>query len=537
MVANVRRRMTGAPEPWPRPAANRAGGGGATGVLPSARQHVAHVGARTYTPKGVRLDLRSLLDQMRQKPGSAVAGKTGGKGPARTASARADPAYASHAARRRDKALGKVEALWEALPCKIAAELAGGEIAARQVPDPERRKALVLTRWVAKAGPEGASAAKALRSWRLLEAVAEERGLPEYGLPAGGLLVADIVAADLARARAASTGSRGGVTVGKTIADGFEWLESIGLPIEASHPAVQAAAVPAEAPTIEGSRRTHASSVPLCLYLQLETLAAAPDASIVRFMARCFVSTVGIHHIRLNDALNTKLFPDEKEPEKVARGTTLVPSKDALPIELYAPMRGLLGSLDWMPGHVKELSTRSHAIPDFDSPKAGDPTRATHLAAGVISPARARTCLQILASLPPLRMSPEEFKALKLTTHSWHGTAADIVRFLAACGYPMRDSDADVLGHWMRRKKPEASNVRRGEGEHDDAPQRAKMRFRYSQGAGRRGERAEQLEARTRLMNILQRAVGKLGDWARELPHSCEDWDWLAPDGVEGALD
>jgi hypothetical protein len=72
-----------------------------------------------------------------------------------------------------------------------------------------------------KAGPEGGEAHKALRAWRSLVKLADERGLSGFGLPASEMLVADVVALEMERAHRAARGSRGGRTVGTSFREGF----------------------------------------------------------------------------------------------------------------------------------------------------------------------------------------------------------------------------------------------------------------------------------------------------------------------------
>ena len=54
------------------------------------------------------------------------------------------------------------------------------------------------------------------------------------------------------------------------------------------------------------------------------------------------------------------------------------------------------------------------------------------------------------------------------------------------------------------------------------------MSLRYTQGAGRRGERAEQLGVRTRLVNAIRRALAARGGSLEGLPRNTDDWEVLA---------
>ena len=53
------------------------------------------------------------------------------------------------------------------------------------------------------------------------------------------------------------------------------------------------------------------------------------------------------------------------------------------------------------------------------------------------------------------------------------------------------------------------------------------MAHRYTQGPNRRGERAEQLDLRTRIARAVQRALAASPRPWHELPHSLESWDVL----------
>ena len=65
--------------------------------------------------------------------------------------------------------------------------------------------------------------------------------------------------------------------------------------------------------------RNHAASMPLCIQLQLETLAAAAEWSVSRTFARALLVACVIHHIRLNDALNATMLVDESKPDLIVR--------------------------------------------------------------------------------------------------------------------------------------------------------------------------------------------------------------------------
>lgn len=437
------------------------------------------------------------------------------------------PKFAAHADARLFKQLCQVHELLRLLP-PAAVELGVlGAGAATQVPDASERLELIADAVAKAAGPEGGTAAKGRRSWDLLQAYARKHGLPNAGLPASKAAVAQIVRREGLRARAAGRGSQGGSTVAKTIADGFVFLQTgIGLAIEAACPLVQA--VTEVRQTALPRAPKHAASMPLCIQLQLETLAAAMQWSVARVLARCFLTGCFAHHTRLNDTLNAVLQADGEDPAGVIFGATTTRSKDGLPLFLYAPAEGWLGPWDWYPAHLAEMAGRAHAVPDYVSRPARCPQRASGLAEGVMPRDKALPTLQGLCAMAPLCMSQSEFRALNITTHSPHGTGPDMVRFMGTEG-GFSEGDARAAGHWLRDRHA-----------HQDAPQpgqravptgarnaRHEMERRYTQGAGRRGERAEQLRVRVRLVAAVREALQRFGAEWTLLPRNLASWDIL----------
>ena len=63
-------------------------------------------------------------------------------------------------------------------------------------------------------------------------------------------------------------------------------------------------------------------------------------------MARALLVACVIHHVRLNDALNARLFTDELDPAGVVRGRTTLKGRRPKPVELYAPAEGWLGPFE-----------------------------------------------------------------------------------------------------------------------------------------------------------------------------------------------
>jgi hypothetical protein len=433
----------------------------------------------------------------------------------------------------------RVDALVAEIPREVLDRALGGASARLQVPDPVVRESLQRQLLTSRGGPTGDLLHKALRSWRLLVAAAKQQGLPDHGLPATGALVAQVVAADFARARRQAVGSKGGASVGKTIREGFVALQDlVGLPIDAHHPLVEAAAEPPPEmrAKLEQMVPKQAASLPLCVQLQLETLAARPTWSVVRTTARALLTACVVHHIRLNDALNAVLLVDERQPDNVCRARAVLKAgkKAAKPIELYAPAAGWLGPFAWLEEHIAELAGRKHALPDYEGSK---PSTASTLRKGVLSKARARAALQDLCAQEPLCLSAEAFKAMGVTTHSPHGSGPDMARFVGSNGAPFNEEDARELGHWLRdrnapqgqadpRQVPGAPSRNQREGQ---PVARGIMSLHYSSGSGRRGERGAQLAVRARLNEWVRGALARYRKPWLTLPPTLDSWDILVP--------
>lgn len=444
----------------------------------------------------------------------------------------------THAERRHAKAVQRAERLLSELS-PFAIELAlGGAQAASQLPDAAARHRLLLQAILHKGGPEGQTTDKARRAWRLLAARAAEDSLPDDALPASAAIVASVVGAELERAQLSGRGSQGGRTVGRCILDGFEMLRKIGLPIGTTDLMVEAAAAP-RGPALARPRR-HAGSMPLGIQCQLELTASLSDPSPQRLLARCLLVSCILHNTRLNDALNATVFEDEVNPDGVVRGRTAVASKDGLPLELYAPAEGWLGPITWLKEHLADTRHWAYAIPAYKSRPRNCPSAAgTIILQGVASRAQARGALLDICAQAPLRMSADEFKALNITTHSPHTTGSDMMRVMGANKLPtpeapFNESHFRAMGHWLRdRNAPQADPRKAGaprRGQADGVGNaRGGMELRYTQGHGRRGERAEQIEVRSAFNKVVYDALRRLPDGWASLPKTTESWDALLP--------
>ena len=470
-------------------------------------------------------------------PGPAIVKHEGAVALAKKAKAPARQ-FGTHQERRFAQAERHADELIDELPaCAIRRAL--GDASACQLSGSDQRR-LFRVAVLAKGGPDGSNTHKAVRFWRLLQKHCNEHGLAAFGLPASAGLVALIVAQEADRARRAAKGSQGGATVGETIREGAMLLATLGLPITAEGAVIEANARTV-GPRVAVVKRV-AGSLPIGVQCQVEHLAACAEPSALRLLARCFLLAAFTHNVRLNDALNAKIWPDEREPSSVVRGSTQVASKDAMVLDLFAPARGWLGPFEWLGEHLREMHGRGHAVPDYKSRPAGKPSApGTAILEGVCSPDHARKALKDMCAQPPLNMSVTEFEALHLTTHSIHGTGPDMARTLNAFGLDFAEHDARALGHWLRDKNAPQPDPRRVPGaptrnQADGQPiARGAMNFRYTQGQGRRGEREEQLDVRARLVEAVERALGRSPQAWWELPKTLDSWDVLklAADGTD----
>ena len=438
------------------------------------------------------------------------------------------PSFATNGDRRLFKQQVAVYELIRALPSSSLELGVLGEAARAELPDAGQRRRLVARVIASKAGPEGANAAGASAAWRLLVEARERAGSAQV-LPAGPAFVAATIEHERMRAARAAKGSRGGATCAERARKGMLFLQQVcGLRVAAEGQLAAAAAQPDSLGAAQPRR--HAASLPLCIQMQLEHVAAGPEPSVARTVARAFLVAAFAHNTRLNDALNAKLWADESDLH-VIRGRTTVRSKDGLPLNLFAPAEGYLGAWAWWPAHARDMADRPHAMPDFDATAASGPLAARRLLEGVMPPAKALPALRAICAMEPLRMSAAEFKALGLTGHSIHGTGADMARFLGdACGFA--EGDARALGHWLRdRNAPAEAPAARGGGARPvgGANAREDMERRYTQGAGRRGEEAEQLRVRCRLVQAVRAGLARFGRPWWELPRDLSSWDALVP--------
>lgn len=437
------------------------------------------------------------------------------------------PAFASHADARRFQQLWKVHELIRLLPAQALSAGVLGEGAETQVANAASRAELIASTIAGAAGPEGGTAASAMRSWKALQAYVQRHSLPGQGLPASKALVAEVVRLEGVRARTRGKGSQGGATTAKTLAEGFTFLQhACGLSIDADCSLVRAQTTP---PLRALPRpRKHAASLPLCIQLQLETLADSPDVSVARTLARSLLVACLAQNARLNDALNSVMYADESDPAGVITGVTATRSKDGLPLFLYAPAEGWLGPWSWWTEHRLMMGSRKHAVPDYASKPAACPAQGTALCPGVLPKHKALNTLRGLCAMAPLCMSKAEFGALNITCHSPHGSGPDMIRYMGVEG-GFTEGDARAQGHWLRDKNAPQEAPQRGQAARPAGAGNAReqMERRYTQGEGRMGERAEQLRVRVKLIMAVREALERFGRPWIELPRDLSSWEIL----------
>lgn len=442
------------------------------------------------------------------------------------------PMFARHEDRRLFCRLRAVRELMRALPPGAIALVLGPD-SERAVPDLTTRRALAQAVLERKAGPDGGAAKGACRAWRLLSEEAAKQSYAAVPLPTPPALAGAVLRRVVGAARAAGKGSQAGATVGPSVLAGMEWLEAAGIPVGASHPVARAAACAQVSDEIARPRR-QAAAPPLGVRCQLEWLAALPGCAPAQFWARSLLVGAFAHNIRLNDALNATLWMEGG----VITGRTTVRSKDGLPLSLYAPADGWLGPWPWAEEHVAACAARGTVFPNWEGRSVAS---ASTLCPGVVSRTRAVSALQQLCGLPPLEMARAEFAALRITGHSIHVEGADMLRFLKS-EHGFSYDDIRAVGHWLRDRRAEPAVQEDAHGRGHGRPAgaangRQVMGHRYSQGDGRRGERAEQLDVRGRLNGVVRAGLAACSSPWHALPRTLDSWDVLVSAPPEVARD
>lgn len=134
-----------------------------------------------------------------------------------------------------------------------------------------------------------------------------------------------------------------------------------------------------------------------------------------------------------------------------------------------------------------------------------------------------------LCTMEPLCMSHDAFAAACITGHSFHGSPADMVRFMGVSRGFSFPADSRAASHWLRDKTEAAPTAPRQTGARPPgaANERGAMTHRYTGGQGRRGEREEQLSLRGRINAAVKSSLRAFGRPWYYLPPTLESWDIL----------
>ena len=454
--------------------------------------------------------------------------------------------FETHAELERAKQAREVDELMALIPASVATALLGGKIAAEQLPDLEERKALIREAVALKAGPDGATLGNAVRAWSAYVAHAEVQKVQNQGLPGSAAFVASFLRSEAKRA-AAGRGSQGGTSVPNSRRVGLLWLqEKLGFPLQVDNIVVLAAANPSQIRAHRRAdpvnrRRKQAGSMPIACYLQFEHLANSPLPTPMRYFARSMCAFALAMSVRAVDALRTVEDADEDDSTSVMSGWTYF-SKDGEPMRTFAPAAGFLGNYMWWPEHALEVRA-ARPFPMWDQPygTGGRVTEARGAPMPFVMP-KAHMVASIEACLKqaPLCLSDADFKSLKLTAHSEHGSPSDMLATIGPhshFGAFLRE-DVREIGHWLRLGRLEeqleggtagAQARRRGAPAGRQATgafgnNAAECAARYCEGEGREGRRSAQLRVRKRWVASVRMA---LAQWAKpwtELPRGRADY-------------
>lgn len=482
--------------------------------------------------------------------------------------------FANDAAREKACERVAVNELVRVLPECAIAHAVGGMRSWVQVGSAAELRDMAVELFSSKPGTEACNIKSAISNVHLLWEFGQERGLLDacFSPQVSMGLVALLVRREQARGAAEHH-----FTVGDRVRAAFFYMnDRLRLPVDtgmpkARHPIILAAAPP---PTMRAPK--HAASLPICVYAHMETLAASPLSSALRFFARSLVMLGLTMGIRVRDLLRSELLPPELRaacareagedaggddppeappegsysPLAVIRGRVAL-SKDGRPMDLFALAEGVLGPLRWVEEHFRDVAHYGQLLPRYECSKgSGGHIDAAHtMHPEVVSVGKLRDAWTRMLQLPPLALSAEQVREFGFRGHSIHGTLADLARFLGpqpGLGMPgFAYDDIRELGHWLRdanERVDAAVAARQATIDGRDAPApgapalQGAMPLRYSSGAGRHGECSRQIEVRARLVNRIRAALSRLPrGWTSLLAHVREvgsDWEILFPESV-----
>ena len=249
----------------------------------------------------------------------------------------------------------------------------------------------------------------------------------------------------------------------------------------------------------------------------------------------------GAASLRIKEATRVSFWPDEIDPDRVIRGRCEL-AKDGEPLELFAPALGVLGPFGWLREHLSDMARVGQVFPAWTGGygSKGDAGRATAFTADIAAKEKVVVALYSVWRAPPLAMDEARRKALGYKAHGEHGSMSDVMRLIGMhpqVPYPLEEdlrrgfsrTERRISGHWLRDKsEPDEAPVEwrgaRPAQPPGAAPRRDQMEDAYTRGAGRFGERSEQIRARLRLWRFLQAAYRYYGrDW-QTLPDDGSAW-------------
>lgn len=240
---------------------------------------------------------------------------------------------------------------------------------------------------------------------------------------------------------------------------------------------------------------------------------------------------------------------DPLDPSGVSAGHVRL-SKRGGSLDVVAPAEGVLGQYEWFAEHLAEVQRRGRAFPLWVKPwgSRGRVSRAAAFTdAAAANEDEVRVALLDILEQPPLRMSAETAKQLKLRGHSLHGSSPDWARLIGEWPSPpspampsgdpgFSDPSINALGWWLRKGEAQPPPQQRGRGRGrgrgsgcqaqpaDDSARAGSMQLEYCSGDARVGVREQQLRLRRRLMGWARAA---LKAWTA---HWRVDW-WRLPEG------
>ena len=429
-----------------------------------------------------------------------------------------------------DRRLARKQALASELATRFSPRMTKnllGEAGLRQVPGQAERCEAVARVILSHGGPDGDGLAEDIKTLDTLAEHAYQIGAPDpHCQPISSLLAHTLVNREYTRGLTnGASHSLGGASRGHAFRQSLTRLrDHYKLEIDLD-PAILDSAAP-ETSSIPGAGREKAGTLPIHLHALIELIAMGkrPDLpaedSVLVFFARSMLAFGILSSLRVQDMEEIeRVSLDEYEPDTVICGTVRL-SKNGEPIELFAPADGLLGPFHWWPSHRDACIRRGHPFPLHTRPNGSGGALAASPGfepVGVMTGAHIRSGLAELASLRPLGLAPEQVKALKIKGHTCHGTYCDWMKAvgpwpdLFGCVEPgFQRHDRDASGHWLSFASTDQEAVppppKKGE-KRTRSDGRNLMSERYARGAGRSGERAEQLRIRRRLISFARRAL------------------------------